>query len=115
MKLTAKKAVELSIELWEWLAGTGEEEKDVWPEWEENGGKYPEVQCHCFLCEYNDQQGGDMPDNCQYCPYDRSRGLCMERFNPYGRWTRGKTNRTRKKYAKLFLEQLKTILKEMEV
>ena len=112
MELTAKKAVELSIELWEWLAETGKE-KANWPEWKRNGGHYPCVTSHCFLCEYNDRHGGDMPMNCSPCPYYGEHSFCREYRNPYEKWYQAETKPTKKKYAKQFLEQLKTILKEM--
>jgi len=113
MKLTAKEAVEKSIELWEWLAETGED-KYEWDEWERNGGKYSnDIDGDCFLCEYVGQQSSA---NCHSaCPYYAKYGdtCCKEGF-PFEEWEAAESNRNRKKYAKLFLEQLKTILKEME-
>ena len=52
MKLTEKKAIELSIELWTWLAETGEN-KNEWPEWKRHGGQYEECENDCFLCKGN--------------------------------------------------------------
>ena len=99
MKLTAKEAVELSIDLWEWLAETGKEKED-WPEWKWNGGKYSHINSDCFLCEYAD--GG-----CAACPY----GKCYDIGDPFERWDLSGKNQ-KKKYAKQFVKQLKEILKE---
>ena len=96
-----KKAVELSIELWEWLAKTGEM-KDNWPEW----NRYSEVESDCFLCEYSIR-------GCSKCPYYKKFGFCDDLDKPYDNWTFVWETRDLKKYAKQFLEQLKTILKEM--
>ena len=112
MKLTAKKAIELSIELWTWLAETGEGKTD-WPEWEENGGEYSALS-HCFLCEYNDSEGGDFPTDCQFCPCSIKYGFCRGNGKPYHGWDYSKTKTTHKKYAKQFLEQLKTLLEEAQ-
>ena len=48
MRLTRKKAIELCIELWAWLAKTGKR-KWAWPEWE----KYEEIENDCWFCEYD--------------------------------------------------------------
>ena len=110
MKLTAKRAVVLSIELWEWLAETGLD-KEGWPKWKRNGGKYSdEIEGDCFLCEY--AQGG-----CGKCPYDIKYGECicgdMNAPTLYDEWEVAGTEEDAKKYAKQFLEQLKEILKEI--
>ena len=106
MKLTAREAVEKSIELWEWLAETGGE-KDCWPEWKE----YGYVQSLCFLCEFDAEER----NACEACPYHKHyECYCDDDDTPFFKWAEVKTNPHRKKYAKLFLEQLKTILKEME-
>lgn len=107
MELTARKAVELSIELWTWLAESGEDKED-WPEWEFNGGRYAEVHNDCSLCEY------DEPEDCEACPYHAKYGSCCVCPGPYGEWVWANTQEDRKKYAKKFLKQLKKILKDME-
>ena len=99
MELTKEKAIELSIELWEWLAETGSEYKRDWPEWE----KYGKVDVNCFLCAYVRLTG------CGACPYDEIFGWCDTNDAPYHRWYNVKTIEDRKKYAKKFLAQLKEL------
>ena len=104
MKLTKKKAIELSIELWTWLAETGEN-KNEWPEWKRHGGQYEECEHDCFLCKYDDC-------NCGKCPYPKHyKVLCDDDGTPFSRWFDSRTKQGRKKYAKQFLEQLKELLK----
>lgn len=108
MRLTARKAVELSIDLWASLAETGED-KDDWPEWESNGGQYPEARGLCFLCEYDFRKKGD----CEACPYNIKYKSCCEEETPFVKWADAKNETDRKKFAKQFLGQLKKILKDM--
>ena len=68
MRLTKKKAIELTIELWEWLAEMGNECKSEWPNWFE----YDHITFFCFLCEYQQRKNiywNDSNDYCGYCPY----------------------------------------------
>ena len=105
MKLTEKRAVELSIELWTWLAKTGKR-KDKWPEWE----KYGKIDASCFLCEYNGRKcGEDGQRICERCPYSKEYNRCLDEDSPFMTWSFAPTKKTRKKYASLFLEQLKAI------
>ena len=116
MRLTRKKAIELCIELWTWLAKTGKLKED-WPKWEEYSKKYGSddiyspVCNHCWFCEYSCQRSSSMLLNCKFCPYRIKYGHCHSNkkdvLNHYGHWFEAKTPRTRKKYAKLFLEQIK--------
>lgn len=100
MRLTKKKAIDISIELWEWLAETGETRKKDWNGW----NKYGYMWAYCALCKYARQRGGA----CGYCPYYEVFGLCGD-TNPYGRWLYAETPKTRKKYALKFLEQLRSL------
>lgn len=113
-KLEAKESVELTIKLWDWAAETGKE-KRYWEKWAENGGEYDSLY-GCFLCDYDAQvrrrKGG--VNSCVNCPYCIKFGSCVSKGSPYDRWDKAKTSRTRKKYAKLCLEQLREILKDME-
>lgn len=104
MELTEKEAIQKSIELWEWLLESGSGWKCEWDGW----SKYPHIQNHCFLCQYNAEHGGGMGYICPDCPYAKKFGCC-ENGNETGvfdKWRRSETKRTKKKYAKLFLEQL---------
>ena len=98
MRLTKKKAIEISIELWEWLAETGKR-KGCWDGWD----KYGRMTAGCALCEYDKQHG----DSCESCPYYECYEDCEEAGKPYNLWHYARTRQTRKKYAKLFLEQLR--------
>ncbi len=105
MKLTREQAIDLSIELWEWLAETGGF-KHQWSGWEKYGDSDP----GCFLCDYQEQK--DSSDRgCGDCPYFQKFGRCLKDKSPYDKWDNASTPQTRKKYAKLFLEQLKELKK----
>lgn len=106
MKLTAKKAVELSIKLWTWCAETGKD-KDEWPEWERNSGQYPEVQSDCFLCEYAEH-------GCVACSYFTQYGACINAGTSYDKWDHARIEIARRNFAQQFLNQLKKVLKDME-
>lgn len=105
MKLSRKKAIELCIELWTWLAKTGKKKED-WPKWEEYGY---DIYGDCWFCEYDEQQIGRFHgDNCSYCPLVRKlRMTCSDDDCFYTKYRISRTPKTRKKYAKLFLEQIK--------
>lgn len=112
--LTRKKAIELCIELWEWCAKAGKKKKG-WPGWDKYYDKYGSAQCDCWFCEYNEQQikkyNRDWVEvECGYCPLKKllEGRSCLSNECAYSRWERAETNRTRKKYAALFVEQLKT-------
>lgn len=105
MKLSRKKAIKLCIELWTWLAKTGKLKED-WPEWE----KYGDIAENCWFCEYDSQQQNYKSNfnlaGCRYCPLIKKLGLhCRDTY--YRKWYSAKTPKTRKKYAKLFLKQIK--------
>jgi hypothetical protein len=105
MRLSRKKAIELCIALWEWLAKTGKY-KEAWPEWD----KYGNITCDCWFCEYDERQKKRHKEKraCIYCPFRRKWDVhCSKTF--FENWEDAKTPRTRKKYAKLFLAQIKEI------
>lgn len=112
MKLTKKQAVDYSIELWAYLAKTGKKKED-WPEWGRFGelnkdGDCEEVEHLCFLCEYGAHKINR--DKCDVCPYATEFDVCCpDDDTPFSQWYDATTIRDHKKYAKLFLEQLKQI------
>jgi len=112
MKLTRKKAIELSIELWTWLAETGKE-KHEWPKWRDNGGEHDDVVFDCFLCKYAGRKQGDDCETCHPCPYFKHYGVacCDAEDSPYNNWEDivGEDDEETKMYAALFLEELKAI------
>ncbi len=111
MKLTRKKAIELCIELWTWLAETGGA-KIQWPGWE----KYRYIYLHCFFCEYSKQKKESSAFNrkgiCAYCPLYKQFGLkgCYHPKCAFYDWKSVFDPDDCKKYAKLFLGQIETIV-----
>ena len=115
MRLTRKKAIEVCILLWTWLAETGKR-KENWPEWEKYNIRIAHIARHdyCWLCYYDnhttfkgsDRYGGG---ECLYCPYYKKFGYCNNDEEYFNCWIEAKTPHTRKKYAKLFLGQIKTL------
>jgi len=112
MKLSRKKAIELCIELWTWLAKTGKKKGD-WPKWKkyENYAlpKGSAVLHDCWFCEYGYQMTSrSYARKCEYCPLIRKLNMnCGDGKCFYEKWEDVRTPKTRKKYAKLFLEQIK--------
>ena len=108
MKLTRKISIALCIEVWTWCAETGKQ-KYEWPKWRNNGGSYRYITLHCFFCEYDRQRRQRThKKRCYHCPFEGPERACVKNYY-YGKWEDAKTPKTRKKYAKLFLEQIKTI------
>lgn len=102
MRLTKKKAIEISIELWEWLAETGEWRKWQWSGWQ----RYGAMDNDCPLCEYHIQHPILDLTKCN-CPLEKKYGTNGCYATPYQDWEIAKTPKTHKKYATKFLEVLK--------
>jgi hypothetical protein len=105
MRLTRAKSIELCTELWTWLAETGKEKED-WPEWE----KYVYIEACCWFCEYDTYRqlkNKIYRRACSSCPLGGEHNKCCRMY--YGQWDIAQTPRTRKKYAKLFLGQIKAL------
>ena len=100
-RLTREKAIDISIELWEWLAetGGGEVDKENWPGWD----TYGKMDLSCALCEYD----ATRRDYCDSCPYAKRYGPCGH--GVLGNWVNARTKRTRRKYAAIGVEQLKAL------
>lgn len=112
MRLTRKKAIELCIELWTWLAETGSKDKWHWPKWKEYFTDYSEIEdaCYCWFCLYNNRKQREKQGNssCHVaCPYYEIYGYCN--WSYYGEWQISISRSTRKEYARLFLEQIKSL------
>ena len=108
MRLTRKKAIELCIEAWTIHAKTGCTKSKL-PK------KHLQPLNTCWFCEYHSQQidrndeRGEV-GKCKYCPlYQKYKCLCGATM--YGKWRDAKTPKIRKKYAKLFLAQIKELKK----
>ena len=99
MKLTKKKVLELTMELWQWLYDNPGSGKCDWPGWQMNGGANKAV-CNCFACEYafNSLKNGGCFD-CPLLPLWPGGG-CVEESSLYCQWTKTRDIELRKKYAK---------------
>ena len=104
MRLTKKKALEITTELWAWLAETGKR-KAAWSGWE----KYGYMDSACPLCEYTCRLRRNLYEgkDCRICPLGLGYYGCYE--TSYSNWEEARTDKTRRKYANLFLEQLKQL------
>lgn len=94
MRLTARKAVEISREAWMELAETGADTKEGLAVWE----KYGAFQNDCPLCEYDRRHN----DDCQTCPLWEQwegEGACEDDETPYDDWKNAKGPRGRKAAA----------------
>ncbi len=107
MKLTEKEYMDICIELWERMEKTGAEQKYTWVGWK----KYGKMLNNCPLCEYvGRNKGGGMKGGCKKCPLGWGFMGCEENIiSQYTNWLVSTEIASRKKYAGLFLEQLKEI------
>lgn len=101
MRLTKKKALDITIELWESLAETGKS-KISWSGWKE----YGDMEGDCPLCEYDNRHQLAESCNCQY--FDKFGGCC-EKDNPFPKWEDADNKTQSKKYATELLNQLKQL------
>ena len=105
MRLTKKKAIELSLEKWEDHVKTGKDNaKWDWHEKHKRGT----FLADCALCEYGYRQRGT-GDKCRNCPYHQKFGHCNSTGYPYFTWVFAVTQKERRESASLFLAQLKEL------
>lgn len=112
-KIRRKTAIKLTQMVWDWAAETGKN-KYAWPKWYKYDNLYDYIPSSCFLCLYNDQQGGDSTEDCTHCPYfQKFEHQCFAKGHPYKEWEVIRSaegfEKTRKKYAALFVEELKEL------
>ncbi len=115
MKLTEQEAISLSIKKWRYLSETGDDMryiKDITTD---------SMPYGCALCEFAGQGHttswhGISRYHCRrYCPYAKQFRCCVNRGQPFLNWENLSGNDTptaresRKKYAFLFLEQLRKL------
>ena len=97
MRLTKRKALELTIELWDWLAKNPSKTEGDWPKWKLNGGSIHEMQHDCSCCEYDLRHGGSgySAGGCQHCPLRDywPHGSCEPEFgsSPWFDWIEATT------------------------
>jgi len=110
MRLTKKRAVQITIRLWEWLAKTGKY-KHEWPQWKH----YGDMAVHCPLCEYHWRhwQLKRSTIRCVYCPYYQVFGYCNEGGSPFFDWSFARTKAKRQHNAAQFVNQLKQIQEKL--
>lgn len=107
MRLSRKKAIKLCIEVWSWCAETGRIKKN-WPRWKDFMTKKEAYDCHyCWFCLYDSKKG----NSCKNCPLTEIYGHCniLTGGCEFYYWNRATTISARKKYAKLFLGQIRSI------
>jgi hypothetical protein len=115
MRLTKRKALELTKELWEWLAKDGTRRKGDWPKWEELG----EFNSHCPCCEYA-RRNGKWPNHCSYCPLSgKWKGRnepyeCCHGKSPYHLWWFSEEKRECQKYARKIVKLCDEALAELK-
>ena len=99
MKLTKKRVLELTLELWQWLYDNPNKRKENWPGWEGNGGSYYS-ETKCFACSYTFAQKDG--DGCNLCPLLPlwPDGCTASSQSPYMQWVMAKSRKDRKKYTK---------------
>jgi len=95
---------ELHIKIWDWLYQNPSKDKEDWPEWDFNGGEVKEVMALCFACkEAGINKNGY--SNCHRCPIKWNGGHCENIDSEYAKWHDSKTDKTRKKYAKIIRDK----------
>lgn len=97
--LTKRRALEICIELWDWLAQTANPHKCDWPGWQ----KYGQMHNGCPCCQYATEVTPVPGKICVACPLltlwpTNGLGFCCCAYSsPYNRWQR---NRGESKYAR---------------
>ena len=108
MRLTKKKALQITADLFGWLEKHPSKEKWHWSGWKSNGGDIPEMDACCACCEYiNLYDVG-----CRKCPLiklwptnkDNSTPCLYGKYGYFGKWDDAESPKTRKKYARIIKE-----------
>ena len=80
MKLTKKKALEIAIELWEWIVDNPEKGKNEWLGWAKHGY----MAGDCPFCQYG-HATIIHADDCD-CPLDKKYGSCYDNRCAFNEW-----------------------------
>lgn len=95
-RLTKKKSIEITIELWKWLEENPDKDKRDWPLWR----KYDYLENGCACCEYAKRKTKNQVTVMQcdeFCPlfelwpYERVKGErmpCENKKSSYAKWVR---------------------------
>lgn len=101
MRLTKKRAIELTLELWMWLYENPGKYKSDWPGWKDSGGIYETVDCECFACEH----AFATIRRCKSCVLlPLWPQTCTSGDNVYANWNEATTDKAKKKYAKQIVD-----------
>jgi len=106
--MTKRKALEICIELWTWLAKSGSH-KNRWPRWEWNGGEIKWMQNQCSLCEYSDRE----KKGCEACPLKEALDRCKPN-SVYAKWCASDLKIFRKWYARKIRNYAIKALKDLK-
>ena len=101
MRLSKKKSVEITKELWQWLAQNPKNSKGEWDGWAKYGTMRKPRRYNCPLCEYVAQRG---VLTCDYCPLlgwwtGVSGSECILESSPYTKWVDAQSIEDKIKYA----------------
>ena len=118
MELTKRQALEITQELWEWLAETGGADKYPWPGWEKKG----EMSFDCPLCEFAAQKHSYIRSRyilCAQCPLYLKWGdeeVCDGKggSSPYKKWCAAGTVTARKRFASQIVKLCRAELEIMD-
>ena len=109
MRLTKKKALQITADLWAWLEKNPTASKIWWPEWEIHGGSIPAMRADCPCCEYTQDRNEET--DCNKCPLlslwpNETDYPCLdnEKTDYFHKWCYGKSPKTKKKYARIIKE-----------
>ena len=118
MKLTKKKALQITADLFGWLEDNPEKKKCDWPGWKFNGGNIPTMMDGCACCEYAGKISHDdefAETNCKKCPLiklwpliENGEGYPCNEPNYgcgyYYKWDNAQSLKEIKKYARIIKE-----------
>ena len=104
--LERETALRLTLEMWKWMAKTGEHKTDYFIH--KRSKTIPLMEC--FLCEYSVQQvGGRIPLICSYCPYLQKHGHCQRYNSNYNKWALSHANAETKYWAGEIVKELEVL------
>ncbi len=107
MRMPLRRAMDIALECWAWLAETGEQ-KSMWPGWVTQD-VWPDDNW-CTLCMHAKEAGGFQDsltlgtEGCPTCPLYDAFGGC--RWTAFWTWHRARTVGGRKRAARRFLHEL---------
>ncbi len=104
-RLTKRRALEIGLRLWNWLARDSSRSKKDWPGWKQVG----EMDADCPCCEYMWQH----KQHCGNCLVRWPHGLlCTEKGSPFRQWyqcRKDKRKTAAQKVAQLHRDALKKL------